>query len=118
MRDVPMICAKKLGAYTRVWNTFPIYYTLFMFVALPGVLFGISSLYEGKTAAVTLGIILTIALLLAIARGAWWVYKEDGFNKIQTYMQEKQRAIVFKKNLVGFTEVVPCVLTWAISRKT
>jgi len=104
MRDVPMICARKLGAYTRVWNTFPIYYTLFMFVVLPGVLFGISSLYEGKTAAVTLGIILTIALLMAIARGAWWVYKEDGFNKIHTYMQEKQSAIVFKKNLVGLTE--------------
>ena len=35
---------------TRIWQTFPVYYIIFMFIALPGMLFGLSTLYAGSAA--------------------------------------------------------------------
>ena len=80
-------------------NTFPIYYILFMFVLLPGTLFGISSLYEGSAAFQALGIMATILIVLVLLRVAFWMFKQDGFAKLSAYMDKRQKIAIFKKGL-------------------
>ena len=50
------------------------------------------------------GVIITIALVLLVLRLVIWAYKEDGFNKVHTYMAEKQKKLVFQRGLVNLTE--------------
>jgi len=99
MRDIPLNCARALGNYTRTWNTFPIYYVLTMFVIIPGILFGISTLFEGKAAEVALGWIVVIFLVIAITRLLVWLYKQDGFAVVAAFMEKRQKSMVFRKNL-------------------
>merc|ERR1711990_1394934 len=99
MKDVPLNFARALGKMTRIMQTFPIYYILFMFLALPGLLFGLSSLYEGKIAFQALGVMATIILSLFVLRLAFWLFKQDGFAKATTYMQTRQDRANFTKNL-------------------
>jgi sodium-dependent phosphate cotransporter len=83
MSDVPLNFARTLGKCTRVWQTFPVYYILFMFALLPGMLFGISSLFQGKAAFKALGVICVVILAVALLRLIYWGYKEQGFTKMQ-----------------------------------
>ena len=99
MRDVPLILARKLGQYTRTWNMFPVFYIAIMFVVIPGILLGISSLFDGKAASKCLGWIVVIILVYVIMRGVYWLYKEDGFSKILGAMDRRQKAVDFQKNL-------------------
>merc|ERR1712167_286677 len=106
MRDIPLNLARALGRSTRVWQTFPVYYILFMFVALPGLLFGISSLFEGNAAFQALGVVLSTLIVLVFLRILWFGYKQDGFNKITTYMESRQKRTNFRKSLM---EVIPAL---------
>ena len=99
MKDIPLILARKLGFYTRTWNTFPLYYIIFMFVFVPGVLFGISSLFEGKAAYQALGWIVVIFLAYFIARVVFFLYKQDGFARVTKTMEDRQKSALFRKDL-------------------
>jgi sodium-dependent phosphate cotransporter len=73
MRAIPLSLARTLGKGTRIWKGFPILYILVVFVFIPIVLFGLSSLFEqGSKGYTILGAFLTIILLLLIL---WFAYK-------------------------------------------
>ena len=84
---------------TRTFQTFPIYYIIFMFIILPGTLFGMSSLYAGSPAFQALGIMATIILGLVFFRIAFWFFKQDGFSKLSTYFEKRQKMATFRKTL-------------------
>jgi len=99
MQDVPLNAARMLGKMTRIWQTFPVYYIIFMFIALPGMLFGLSTLYAGSAAFQALGAMATIVLALIILRLAFWIIKQDGLAKVQGYMEARQARSNFIKTL-------------------
>jgi sodium-dependent phosphate cotransporter len=100
MKDVPLNFARFLGGMTRVWQTFPLYYILFMFVVLPGILFGVSTLYAGSPAFQALGVMATTVLILIILRLAFWLIKQDGFTKVSEGLASRQQRINFNKQLM------------------
>jgi len=99
MKDIPLNCARKLGLYTRTWNTFPIYYIITMFVIVPGILFGISSLFDGTTAEAVLGVMIIIGLVILILRVLYYLYKQDGFATVQATIEKRQKSLLFRRNL-------------------
>jgi len=73
MRRVPLAMARTLGKATRIWRGFPILYILVLFVIIPIILFGLSSLFEQDSKGYTvLGSFLAIFLILIIL---WFTYK-------------------------------------------
>ena len=99
MRDVPLILARKLGQYTRTWNFFPVFYVILMFVFIPGILLGITSLLDGKAASQCLGWMFVVIVIYGIARGVYWLYKQDGFAKVYDVMDRRQKKVDFQNNL-------------------
>ena len=99
MRDVPLILARKLGQYTRIWNFFPVFYIVIMFVCIPGILLGISSLFDGKAASQTLGWMIVIIVLYFIVRNTYWLYRQDGFADIYNFMERRQKKVDFNMDL-------------------
>merc|ERR1712146_292471 len=99
MKDIPLNCARKLGLYTRTWNTFPIYYIITMFVIVPGILFGISSLFDGTTAEAVLGVMIIIGLVTLMLRVLYYLYRQDGFATVQATIEKRQKSLLFRRNL-------------------
>merc|ERR1712167_25635 len=89
MKDVPLNFARFLGGMTRVWQTFPLYYILFI----------VSTLYAGSPAFQALGVMATIVLALIILRLAFWLIKQDGFSKVQSGLESRQKRLTFAKTL-------------------
>jgi sodium-dependent phosphate cotransporter len=104
MKDIPLNLARYLGKTTRVWRTFPVYYIIFMFVALPGILFGISSLYSGSAAFQALGVMATIVLALIIIRVAIYMFVQNGVAQMTNYMDGRQKRADFMKGLEATVE--------------
>jgi sodium-dependent phosphate cotransporter len=73
MRNIPLNLARLLGKGTRVWRGFPIVYILTIFLLIPLILFGISSLFEQDSRGyVVLGSIVVIILGLLLI---YFIYK-------------------------------------------
>eukprot|EP00558_Chaetoceros_sp_UNC1202_P006189 CAMPEP_0197237678 /NCGR_PEP_ID=MMETSP1429-20130617/4443_1 /TAXON_ID=49237 /ORGANISM="Chaetoceros sp., Strain UNC1202" /LENGTH=597 /DNA_ID=CAMNT_0042696721 /DNA_START=36 /DNA_END=1832 /DNA_ORIENTATION=+ len=73
MRAIPINLAKSLGKATRVWRGFPILYIFVIFIIIPIILYGVSSLFEQDSKGYTvLGVFLAIIIVLLIL---WFVYK-------------------------------------------
>merc|ERR1712179_291222 len=68
MRQIPINGARALGKATRLWRGFPIVYILTLFIALPLILFGITTLFnDGSLAFTVLGAMLVGILVVGIA---------------------------------------------------
>jgi len=73
MRRVPLNMARTLGKATRIWRGFPILYIIVIFLVIPIILFGLSSLFEqGSKGFTVLGSFLTAILAVLLA---WVGYK-------------------------------------------
>jgi len=72
MRRVPLNAARRLGKATRIWRGFTVVYILVMFILMPVVLWGLSTLFEQKSKGLTvLGIVLVLMVVGAVL---WFVY--------------------------------------------
>jgi sodium-dependent phosphate cotransporter len=72
MRRVPLTAARRIGKATRIWRGFTVVYILVMFILMPVVLWGLSTLFEQKSKGLmVLGVVLIIMVLGAIL---WFVY--------------------------------------------
>ena len=97
MRRIPIAMARALGKATRWWRGFPFLYIGTMFVIVPLILLGLSSLFVSKSKAlVTLGTLLLIFLILGAAKFAYWWTKKDGRAKTEANFKRRQ----FKKDVM------------------
>jgi sodium-dependent phosphate cotransporter len=68
LRKIPLDAARSLGRATRIWRGFPILYILVVFLLIPLIFFGLSSLFEQDSKGYTiLGVFLVIILVLVFA---------------------------------------------------
>lgn len=73
LRNIPLDAARSLGKATRIWRGFPIVYILIVFLLIPLIFFGLSSLFEKDSKGFTiLGVFLVVILVLVLAN---FIYK-------------------------------------------
>eukprot|EP00617_Octactis_speculum_P009638 CAMPEP_0185797036 /NCGR_PEP_ID=MMETSP1174-20130828/161401_1 /TAXON_ID=35687 /ORGANISM="Dictyocha speculum, Strain CCMP1381" /LENGTH=650 /DNA_ID=CAMNT_0028492447 /DNA_START=41 /DNA_END=1994 /DNA_ORIENTATION=+ len=93
MRQIPLRAARFLGSCTKELKIFPIIYTVIIFLLIPLVLFGISSLFDGTKAYEALGTLIVITLLLLLARMVYWLKRQGGIEiileKVRLYNSRK-----------------------------
>jgi sodium-dependent phosphate cotransporter len=99
MREIPIAAAKQLGTFTRKYKGFPVFYILVAFVLVPGVLLGVSSLFDKGGAFIALGSLFVVVLIFIGGKMAWFFKKEDGLNKLYAMLEERQANNVFQKGL-------------------
>lgn len=83
MRKIPVRAATFLGTCTKELKIFPIIYTLIMFLFIPLILFGISSLFDGTKAYEALGTLIVIALFFLLVRLVYWLKKQGGIDTLR-----------------------------------
>jgi len=88
MRRVPLKYARFLGRCTRELSIFPLLYIIVMFILIPLILFGISSLFDGTKAYDALGTIIVIALFFCLVRLVYWLKRQGGINKVREALQK------------------------------
>ena len=91
MRQVPLNAARSLGKATRIMRLFPVIYILVCFLAIPGLLLGLSVLFtQGIKGLTVLGSIITAALILLIIYAVYWFKCVDGQQKVVNKMKAYQ----------------------------
>lgn len=97
MRRIPLTMARALGKATRWWKGFPFLYIGTVFVLIPLILLGLSSLFVAKSKSlVTLGVLLLIILVLVSAKFGYWWFKKDGRAKTEANFKRRQ----FKRDVM------------------
>lgn len=100
MRAIPLALARKLGKATRHWKGFPILYIIVMFLIMPAIFFGISTLYTQKEAGATAA--ATILLFIVVGGIAkliyWWKY-QNGSEITIAKLTTRQKRLDAKETL-------------------
>ena len=92
LRQVPLHAARQLGRATRIWKGFPIAYILVMFILMPLLFMGLSSLFtNGAIGLTVLGSILTIALFFLLVWGVYWWRWQGGKDKCYQCLVTRQK---------------------------
>ena len=92
LRRIPLDAAKSLGKATRIWRGFPVIYILTIFLLVPLILFGLSSLFEQESRGyVVLGSFLVIILVLLLANVVYKWYRGGLKESIITSFETRQR---------------------------
>mmetsp|Transcript_49696 Transcript_49696/g.138011 ORF Transcript_49696/g.138011 Transcript_49696/m.138011 type:complete len:608 (+) Transcript_49696:73-1896(+) len=86
MRRVPLGAAKLLGLYAAHFRLVPVIYVVVVFVIVPGVLLGVSALFEASVAG---GVVVSLLLLGAVAAFEFWWLRLGGCNRL---LSEEARA--------------------------
>jgi sodium-dependent phosphate cotransporter len=96
-RQLPLQLATKLGRMTKTWKGTPVAYIVLMFLIVPAILLGISSIFSAQSAAYdALGIILVLGLCLWSCYFAHWWYRRDGDVIFFNWLRDRQhRSDVF-----------------------
>merc|ERR1712137_541489 len=95
MRQIPLGAARLLGLYASFYRFVPALYILVMFVTVPGILLGLSSLYDASVAG---GVILTLVLLGAFAGFEFWWIKMGGCYKVLSKEEREARLQELEKS--------------------
>ena len=95
MRQIPLGAARLLGLYASFYRFVPALYILVMFVTVPGILLGLSSLYDASVAG---GVILTLILLGAFAGFEFWWIKMGGCYKVLSKEERETRLQELEKS--------------------
>jgi sodium-dependent phosphate cotransporter len=100
MRQVPLSAARRLGRLTRIWRGFPLVYIAVMFLLIPLLLLGLSSLFDdGSKGLTVLGSFLTILLGLVLLYSVYWFRYKDGSQKCSDCMAEREKKRLVIKEL-------------------
>lgn len=91
MRRVPLHMARQMGKATRLWKGFPILYIVMMFVIVPLLLMGVSSLFGQGQSGVIAGSIIVAVLVIAIAGLVYWMNWRNGRWVIGNFLRRRQR---------------------------
>jgi len=100
MRQFPLSAARRLGRATRIWRGFPLLYIAVMFLLIPLVFLGLSSLYEQDSKGLTiLAVILTIVLGLAVVWTIYWCRCKGGQEKCGNCLRARERKRIMMREL-------------------
>jgi sodium-dependent phosphate cotransporter len=93
IRQIPLDAARTLGKATRIWKGFPLVYILVVFLFIPIILFGLSSLFQQDSVGFNvLGGLLSAVIILLLV---WLLYKwlKGGLreNTIQRFEARQKR---------------------------
>mmetsp|Transcript_57253 Transcript_57253/g.139588 ORF Transcript_57253/g.139588 Transcript_57253/m.139588 type:complete len:593 (+) Transcript_57253:256-2034(+) len=92
MRNIPLHAARQLGKATRVWRGFPVIYIIVMFLLVPLLFLGLSSLFtQGSIGLTTLGSILVVALAALLGWFVYWWRFNDGKENCSLCLVNRQR---------------------------
>ena len=88
---LPVVGARQLGKATRVWRGFPFAYLFSVFFAIPGILLGISALFEqGKKGWTTLGAFLSVVLGLIVLSTCCW-FRLNGTKHVAACFRKREK---------------------------
>jgi sodium-dependent phosphate cotransporter len=100
LRQVPLHAARQLGRATRIWKGFPFAYIAVMFLLVPLLFLGLSSLFtNGSIGLTVLGSILTIVLFLLVVWGVYWWRWQGGKDKCYLCLVARQKRSETMKDL-------------------
>jgi sodium-dependent phosphate cotransporter len=90
LRPIPLRMARFLGSCTRRYRFFPFIYIGVVFILLPVILFGISSLFErGVLAFTVLGVIVVMIVTSASAWLFYFLKYQGGVERLEAYMAHR-----------------------------
>lgn len=92
MRRFVCSSAKKLGVITRYWRSFPVFFIVLVFFAVPLLLLGISTCFEKKSKGFTaLGMIVIVIVAIGIIGfWSWWRFR-SGKSKCLSFLSRRRR---------------------------
>jgi len=100
MRRIPLRMARALGKATRIWRGFPFLYIVVVFILIPVILLGLSSLFEQDSKGFTvLGVFLTIIIVLLILFFVFKWFKGGLREGVVTGFENRQRRMNTNKTL-------------------
>lgn len=100
LRAVPLALARRLGKATRHWKGFPILYIIIMFLVLPALFLGISSLFQEKeTGTTVVGVIVLIAVVGGIGKFVYWWNYQGGDAYTVSLLVTRQKRLDAKETL-------------------
>jgi len=100
MRQFPLRAARALGRATRTWRGFPIVYIIVMFILVPMLFLGISTLFdEGTLGFTVLGSFIVIIMTIVLAYMTYWCLYLEGREKCTECMTQRERKRVAMKDL-------------------
>ena len=92
VRNIPLNAARTLGKATRIWRGFPVVYILVVFLLIPLIFFGLSSLFEQDSKGYTiLGVFLVIILALVLANLVYKWYKGGLKENLISSLEARQK---------------------------
>jgi len=92
MRKIPLDMARTLGKATRIWKGFPILYIFVIFMMIPLVLYGLSSLFQqGSKGYTVLGSFLSAILIFLIILTVYRWYKGGLKANVLSSFKNRQR---------------------------
>lgn len=101
MREIPLRAARTLGWLTRKNRAFPAVYILMMFLIIPLILLGTSSLFEAGNAYSVIGYFLVLAYSVFVLRVIFFFVKQDGWTVFAQKLDEWQKVSDFKKECMN-----------------
>jgi len=111
MRNVPLDMAKTLGKATRIWKGFPILYICVIFLLIPLVLYGLSSLFQqGSKGYTVLGSFLSAILILIILWTGYRWYRGGLKDNVVSSFKDRQRRKVARETLPEDMEYIKAEL--------
>jgi len=100
MRRIPLGLARRLGKATRLWRGFPIVYIAIMFVLIPLLFLGISSLFEKDSKGFkVLGSFVVVLLGVSLAYVIYWCQYQNGDQKCGDCLAVRERKRVAIRDL-------------------
>jgi len=103
MRRLPLGAARLLGLYASHYRAFPAVYVLIAFVAVPGVLLGVSAIFDASVAG---GVAVALLLIAALAGFEFWWLRLGGCYRVlsEEARRERQEALEAADAELGETE--------------
>jgi len=90
MRNIPMAIARWLGKMTRRSKYFPLLYLFVAFFVIPLTFLGLSLLFDaGAKSYTALGSLLTVIVVLGLARFLYFLHWQGGKERILAYLDRK-----------------------------
>lgn len=89
MRRVPIKMARAMGYTASKIRWFPVAYILVLFVFVPGLLLGVSYMYEGNATTVAFAVIFTILIVAFVLAIFFWWFRMEGKSKALAWIDRR-----------------------------
>ncbi|RHZ00059.1 hypothetical protein DYB35_011855 [Aphanomyces astaci] len=84
--------ARRLAYYSARWPAVAALFLVLLFIVGPGVLLGLTYLFQGETMAVVFGVIICVGVVATVLGFYWWYFKKGGRAKWHAFLEAKADA--------------------------